>query len=157
MNSISASIRNEILINREIEVVWDCIFEFPKWSPAVGKAELISGEWREEGRVLLITKKESAGMDPFFLETIKLDPCKQLVNKVDSKDGGQANGFVDISLAKCGEKTKVIYSNYVTFRSEEKMPKGSFRGESAIESIKELYLKPLKEYAEKKPSSENSE
>ena len=102
-------------------------------------------------------KKRKCRHGSLFLRDNKLDPCKQLVNKVDSKDGGQANGFVDISLAKCGEKTKVIYSNYVTFRSEEKMPKGSFRGESAIESIKELYLKPLKEYAEKKPSSENSE
>ena len=148
MKTISTSVRGDILIDAPFEDVWRSIFEFQQWAPTVGHAELISGEWDKQGRVILITKKGESGMAPFYLETIKINHGRQIVNKIDTKEKSdpQCHGYVDISLSTVDSKTKVVYSNYLT--RETAMSVEDLQGPSGTEGIKGVYLKPLRDYVE---------
>jgi len=143
MKDISVSSRGEIFIDRRIEDVWRSVtLEVSRWAPTVEKAELVSGEWDKQGRVIMITKKEGLDIDPFYLEAVRMDPCKQLVNKFDTD---QVYGFNDISLIEIGGKTKVIYSKYFSYKIEIEPLSSQEKSDDTRQS---LYLGPLKEYVE---------
>src|SRR5262249_2867973 len=141
--------------------VWGCAFEFPKWAPTIANAELISGEWDQEGCVMLLTKKDWVGLRPFYSEFIKSEPYRRQVYHNATKDGDQTNGFVELTFTEMGASTKVAYANFLIFRfaATEKTYVGAdgsaitrqdLQNEKAAQQMIELYLRPLKEYAEKK-------
>jgi len=142
---MTSSLRGDILIDCPAQHVWKCILEYPNWAPTVKSAELLSGEWDQEGGVALITKRDSAS---FFSMNLKMRPYKQIVRKIDTKNG-DLQGFLDISLVEVNGKTRVTYSNYLTCQYETEMSLEDLQGEEAVVGIKESYLKPLKEYSEK--------
>src|SRR5690242_445984 len=96
---ITASVRSSIVIDRPIQAVWACIFEFPKWAPTIERADLLSGEWDREGCLMLLTKKDWVGLQPFYSELIRCRPYEQQVYHNRTKDGDQLNGFVDLTFS----------------------------------------------------------
>lgn len=146
---VFGSLRGSILMDCPVEHAWKCAFEFPKWAPTIKGAELISGAWDQEGGVVLITKHDWVGLDPFCSANLKLRPYAQQVYRLDSRKGDQLHGFVDISFDKIGSQVRVTYSNYLTCRYEKPLSLEDLQGEKAVEGIQGSYLKPFKEYAEK--------
>jgi len=150
LSTVTGSLRADIWINCPSPHVWNCVLEFPKWAPTIKAGELISGGWDKEGGVVLITKEDGLGVDPFFSTNLKMRPHSQMVYKIDTKDGDQQHGFVDITLLEAGDKTRVIYSNYMNFQFPMELTLEDLQGNQAVERIRdEYYLKPLKEYSEK--------
>jgi len=152
MEKFSASARGEIMIDRPVQDVWEWLLKFPPHAPTVKTAELVSGEWDKQGRVLLITKKHA--MAPFYLKCIKMDPCKQLVNKIDTKDNDTArcisDTFNDITLREVDGKTLVMFSNFATYapQGEYSLDFDIVQGPKADEGMQSGFLKPLKEFVE---------
>ena len=67
----------------------------------------------------------------------------------DRQDGDHVRGFVDISLVEMNGKTQTTYSNYLDCRYATEVTVQDLQSEKAVENIKENYLRPYKEYAEK--------
>ena len=71
-----------------------------------------------------------------------------MVYKVDTKDGDQMHGFVDISFVEVNAKTLTTYSNYVTYQSGPAISLDDMQGEDAVANVRDSYLMSLKQYAE---------
>ena len=156
---ITSSVRSEIIIDRPVKAVWAAVFEFPNWAPTVAKAELICGGWDVEGCVMLLTKHEWVGLQPFFSELIRAVPFHQQVYHNRTRNGNQLNGFVDLTFNEERGGTRVIYTNYLTLRfpapaKTYATPEGAMvrrsdlQSEKAAQKMIEIYLEPLKRYAE---------
>lgn len=148
MNIVSLAVRTHILIDSPVEDVWQAILDFPKRAPTVNQVELLSGEWDKQGRVLLITKKEEVGMDPFILEAIVMEPCKWLVHKIDTKEKEKpgekdmVSAYNDFTLSvEASGETNVVFSRYQSYNADA-LPLTT--QEESIKSMQENYLKPLK-------------
>lgn len=157
---ITFSVTSEIVIDRPLKHVWACAFQFPKWAPTIAGAELLKGEWDQEGCLMLLTKKDWVGLKPFYSEYISCIPYRRQVYHNWTKDADQVDGFVELRFSEEGSGTKVVYTNYLLLHVEptDKTYVGAegaaaqrknFQDEKAAQQMIEIYLRPMKEFAEK--------
>ncbi len=147
-NVLTCATRGSVTINCPVEFVWQVFIDFPKWSVTVKKAELVKGEWDKEGGVVLVTKQDDVGLQPMLIENLRVKPHTQLVYKVDSKDGDQVRGFLDVTFQDLGDRTQVTYSNYVTYTNVFESL-SQCHGDAADREMEENFLTLYKDYAEK--------